>query len=182
MTKSPPLLPEQKLGRVLKIARADSIGIIVCAGFSLLLAAAASAGVFAFFSALALVCGVMEWHGHARLRDGFAGGLQWLTGAQGCLYTVIVGYVLWRLNHFEAAELWAQVPEANRLEFDAKLREAGFDPETDRTAFLQSVNVFICAVLVILSTVYQGGLTLWYTLQRKAIFTALHGAAPQADE
>jgi hypothetical protein len=174
MTKSPPPLPERKLARVMKIARADSIAVVACAGFSLLLSIVGGDRVFALFSGLALACGAMEWHGHARLRSGFPDGLPWLTGAQGCLYTVIVGYVLWRLHHFNPGAFWAQVPELTQANFDAEMRKAGLDPERDRDAMLAALNFLICAVLLVVSTVYQGGLAFWYARQRTAIRTALH--------
>jgi len=177
MTKSPPILPERKLERVLKIARANSLGVLVCSGASLALSVAAGDGVFAFFSVLALICGSMERQGQRRLRDGSIGGLQWLVGAQGCLYTVLIGYALWRLNYFDPLAHWDQVPQVLRDRFDARLIELGFTPETDRGWVLHSSNVLFVTVLVIVGTFYQGGLALWYALQRKAVAAALYGNA-----
>lgn len=175
MTKSPtpPILPEVKLGRVVRFARADSVGVIVCAGFSLLVSAPAGHGVFAAFSALALVCGAMEWHGQERLRAGQFEGLSWLVGAQGCLYTVILGYAAWRWQHFDAAAYWAEIPEAAQEQLQAQMLQAGLDPATDRPLLLRTMNALVCLVLAGLSTLYQGGLALWYRAQQGAIRAAL---------
>lgn len=177
MTKSstPPVLPEVKLERVVRFARADAVGVLACAGFSLMLSLPGGAWVFAGFSALALLCGAMEWHGQERLREGDPGGLQWLTGAQACLYTVIVGYVLWRWRHFDAAAYWAEIPAEAREQIAVRMRETGLDPEADRPLLLRSMNFLVCATLLCLSTLYQGGLAWWYRSNRHAIGEALHG-------
>jgi len=180
MTKSPPTLPERKLQRVLTISRADSIGVLVCSGSSLLLSLLAGDATFALFSALALAAGGMEAHGNRRLREGGPDGLQWLTGAQGCLYTVVVGYALWRLNFFDAAAYWEQVPAPAREQFEAKMREAGLDPVADRAQLLAFVNYIVCSVLLVVSTLYQGGLAFLYSRQRAAVLAALGYEAPRA--
>lgn len=174
MTKSsPPELPERKLQRVLNVSRADCLGVLVCSGASLMLSLLGEEWVFAGFAALAVVAGWMEWQGHLQLRSGQFSGMQWLTGAQLCLYTVVVGYCVWKLNHFNATEYWAQVPTAARERFDTQMREAGLDPAQNREEFLSFVNVLVCSVLVFVSTLYQGGLTWWYARQRSAVATAL---------
>jgi type IV secretory pathway TrbD component len=172
-SSTPPVLPVVKAARVLRIARADAVGVVVCASFSLLIALPAQQWVFAGFSALALVCGAMEWHGQDRLREGEFGGLQWLIGAQACLYTVILGYALWRWQHFDPAAHWAEIPAAARDQLNAKMVEAGLDPEADRELLLRTMNGLICSVLVGGSTLYQVGLALWYRAQAPALAAAL---------
>jgi hypothetical protein len=175
MTKSPPVLPAVKLDRVIRLARADSIGVLACSGASLLLSVLGGNWVFAGFAALALVAGAMEWHGQDRLQAADGGGLHWLIGAQGCLYTVIVGYVLWRWRFFDGAAYWAEIPDAAREQLLGQMREAGLDPEKDRDLLLQTMNFVICAVLFGVSTVYQGGLAIWYRLQQGPVAAALGG-------
>lgn len=170
--RTPPVLPERRLEKVLGVSRANSIGVLACAGTSLLLNVVAQDWIFAGFAALAVVAGGMEAHGQTRLRDGDIGGLHWLLGAQGCLYTVIAGYVLWRLQHFEPAVLWAELPDEARERFMTQLRTAGV-PESDRDLFLRAMNAFVCTALVVVSTLYQGGLAWWYRRNRGAIATAL---------
>ncbi|MBA4136529.1 MAG: hypothetical protein C0518_04355 [Opitutus sp.] len=169
----PPVLPEVKLERVVRLARADSVGVIVCAGFSLLVSVPAENWVFAGFSALALVCGAMEFFGQDRLRAGDFGGLQWLVGAQACLYTVILGYVLWRWQHFDAATYWAEIPTAAQDKLKAQMTEAGLDPVADRDLLLRSMNSLVGSVLLGVSTLYQVGLAWWYRAQREDIAAAL---------
>ena len=83
----PPVLPEIRLAKVLGVARADALGVLVCAGASCMLSIGGQDWIMAGFAALALVAGAMEWHGQTRLREGDFGGMHWLLGAQGCLYT-----------------------------------------------------------------------------------------------
>lgn len=174
MTKNePPILPERRLARVLAVARADATGVLVCAGTSLMLSLAAADWIMAAFSLLAVVAGGMEWHGQTRLRAGDIGGLHWLLGAQGCLYTVIAGYALWRLQHFDAAAYWAEIPAEAREQISAQMRQAGLDTEADRPLLLQGMNFLVCTILVVVSTLYQGGLSWWYRRQRFAVAEAV---------
>lgn len=182
MTKSspPPVLPERKFGRVLRFSRANSLGVMLCAGLSLLLSLAGEAWIFSGFAALALVCGWMEWRGHGMLVARNTGGMTWLIGAQACLYTVIAGYALWRLEHFDAAAYWAEIPPPARENMLGQMAAAGLDAEQDRALLLRTMNFIICVALVGVSTLYQGGLALWYRLQRPAVVVAL-GAEPEWD-
>lgn len=173
MTKSPPVLPEVKYQRVLRIARADAIGVIACAGLGLLLSLPTQNWVFAGFSGLALVAGAMEWHGQEKLRSAEIGGLHWIIGAQGCLYTIILGYVLWRWRYFDAAAYWAEVPGPARDQLLSQMAEAGLDPEADRELLLRTMNFVVCAVMFFVSSLYQGGLALWYRFQQEAVAQAL---------
>lgn len=174
MTKNvPPVLPEKRLEKVLAIARADATGVLVCAGASLLLNLAGEDWIMAGFSALAFVAGAMEWHGQSQLREGDVGGLQWLLGAQGCLYTVVAAYAMWRMRHFNVDQYWAQFPLEVQEQLTQQMREKGLDPVADRPVLLRGMNFLICATLVVVSTIYQGGLTWWYRRQRYAITEAL---------
>lgn len=172
-SSTPPLLPEQKLERVVRIARADSMGVMICSGLSLVLALPQQEWHFAGFAALAFGCGYMEWHGHDRLRHGGSGGLQWLLGAQACLYTVIVAYALWRWRTFDAAALWSRLPPEAQELVNLRMKEAGWDPEADRELLLRLHTALTSIVLVVVSTLYQCGLALWYRAQQAAIFAAL---------
>lgn len=170
---TPPVLPAVRLERVVRFARADAIGVFVCAGAGLLLAAASQSWGFAAFAALALVAGGMEWHGQDRLRAGSADGMPWLTGAQLCLYTVIVGYAAWRWRFFDPAAYWAEIPELGRSQLEEQMRASGLDPAADRELLLRTMNALVCLMLVGIGTLYQGGVTIWYRLQSRAVAEAL---------
>lgn len=175
MPKSPcpPILPAVRLERVRSFARADALGVFACAGAGLLLGAASGAWGFAAFAALALVAGAMEWHGQERLRSGLPDGLQWLVAAQFCLLTVILGYAAWRWRYFDPAAYWAQIPELGRAQLEQQMRTAGMDPTVDREPLLRLMNALVCFLLIGLSSLYQGGVALWYRLQRAAVAAAL---------
>lgn len=178
----PPVQPERKLQRVLAIARFDSLSVIVFASASLGLSLLSGSWVFAGFSGLALAAGGMEWHGYQRLRDGWIDGLQWLTGAQGCLYTVIVGYAFWRWQYFDSAAYWLEIPGPAREQLTAKMVEAGLNPEDDRELLLRTMNFLICTMLLGVSTLYQGGLSFWYYRQRRAVALALENPSTAASD
>jgi len=169
----PPVLPEVKFDRVLRVARFNSTCVIICAGLGLMFSLTGENWIFAAFSALALVSGAMERYGQMQLQTGESEGLQWLTGAQLCLYTVVVGYVLWRWKFFDAAVFWAEIPDVSQEQMLAKMREAGLDPVADRDALLQMMNAMVGTIVIAASSLHQVGLTLWYRAQRGAIAAVL---------
>ncbi len=170
---APPVLPAVRLERVVRFARTDAIGVFVCAGAGLVLAAPSGAWAFASFAVLALVGGFMEWHGQERLREGQVEGMQWLIGAQLCLFTVIVGYAAWRWRYFDPAAYWAEIPELGRSQLEEQMRASGLDPAADRDLLLRTMNALVCFFLIGIGTLYQGGVALWYRLQRAAVAEAL---------
>lgn len=178
---APPIIPEVKFERVLRIARFNSTCVIICAGLGLLFSATSENWVFAAFSGLALVSGAMERHGQMQLQTGEPEGLQWLTGAQLCLYTVVVGYVLWRWKFFDAALFWSEIPAPSQEQMLAKMREAGLDPVADRDPLLQMMNTMVGTIMIAASTLHQVGLTLWYRSQREAIAAVLGNPSTRRD-
>ncbi len=183
-SSAPPVLPEVKFERVIRLARGDAAGVLVCAGLSLAFSLGDENWIFAGFAALALACGAMEWSGQSQLQEGDRGGLQWLIGAQLCLYTVIVGYVVWRWQHFDVASYWEEIPSAARENLVTQMREAGLDPEADRELLLRTMNMIVCAVLLLVSSLYQLGLAFWYRAQAGAIAAVLgnHSTEPAHED
>lgn len=183
-SSAPPVLPEVKFERVIRLARGDAAGVLVCAGLSLAFSLADENWIFAGFAALALACGAMEWFGQNSLQEGDRGGLQWLIGAQLCLYTVIVGYVVWRWTHFDVASYWEEIPSAARENLVNQMREGGLDPEADRELLLRTMNLIVCAVLLFVSSLYQIGLAFWYRAQAGAIAAVLgnHSTEPAHED
>ena len=182
-SSAPPVLPEVKFDRVIRIARGDAAGVIVCAGLSLVFSASGENWIFAGFAALALACGAMEWHGQSRLQEGDRRGLEWLPMAQLCLYTIIVAYAYWRWKFFNADAYWAEIPGPARENLLQQMSAGGLDPEADRPLLLQMMNLVVCAVLVFVSSLYQLGLALWYRAQAPAIAAVLgNHSTPSAAE
>jgi hypothetical protein len=173
--------PVRKLHRVINVARADSTAVLFCSGASLVLALANSNWVFAIFSVLAIVAGLMERHGAKLLDDGYSAGIGWLPGAQGVLFTVILGYVAWRWKHFDPAAYWAEIPAVAQEKIIAQMRESRLDPDVDREPLLRVMNGLMCFTLGFVTLLYQGGLALWYRLQQGYVFTALQNPSTPPD-
>lgn len=173
--------PVRKLNRVIVIARADSTAVIFCSGASLVLSAMQANWVFALFSVLAIVAGVMERHGARLLDDGNATGLPWLPGAQGVLFTVVIGYVAWRWKHFDPGQYWAEIPAAAQEKILEQMRAAGLDPDVERDPLLRVMNGLMCFTLGVVTLLYQGGLALWYRLQQRYVTAALQNPSTPPD-
>src|SRR5678816_1370684 len=88
--QQPPLLPEETLARVLRLARFDGMGALVLGGMFALFAAAARDFPFAAIGLLAAGAGAVELHGAALLRQGDRRGMQWLVASQPYLLLVIL--------------------------------------------------------------------------------------------
>jgi type IV secretory pathway TrbD component len=165
--------PVRKLHRVINVARADSMAVLFCSGASLVISILQANWVFAIFSVLAIVAGLMERQGARLLDDGFAAGIAWLPGSQGVLFTVVIGYVAWRWKHFDPSAYWAEIPVAAQQKILDQMRASGLDPEADREPLLRVMNGLMCFTLGVVTLLYQGGLALWYRLQQHYVLAAL---------
>ncbi len=164
---------QRRFNRVLTIARMDSVSVMVCSGFSALLAYSASQWVFAGFATLAFGAGMISAQARTRLKQTDFGGFKWLSAAQLYLLTVIVGYLLWRWRNFDPQAIWDVLPAENQREMESQMRAAGLDPLKERDLLLRTANFVICAIFGFLSFLYQGGLAFWYNRQRMAVAEVL---------
>lgn len=161
----PPLLPEETLNRVLRVARFDGTGALVLGGIFAILAAAGGERGFAVIGLLAAGAGAIELHGVGLLRQGAARGMNWLVASQPLLLTVVLAYCVLRLWFHELPP----VPEDFQGLFAASARQWGMTlPEYQHA--LNRITIFVVAGVAV---GIQGGMMLYYLRRREAVAQAL---------
>ena len=167
--KAPPLLPDETLHRVLRVANFNGLSVLALSG--MLTLAIASTGDYhgAAFALLIAASGAIELHGAGLLRAGDVRGSRWLIASQPYLLVVMVGYCAIRLVNYDPALLRGAMTQ----EMKATLTQAGYEEER----FLRMMYVTTYAVLAIGTIVYQGLLTAYYVRRRHAISAALDAPA-----
>jgi hypothetical protein len=173
-----PTPAERRRRRVLAVARADGWSLVAVAGAGGLCSLLQRGWIETLAALLVVGAGAAELHGRRRLLAGEARGLAWLIRAQLALLGVIWLYAWWRWTHFDAAAFWAQLPGLAQAEVDRQLLAAGLDPASDRPLLLVLMNRLVCALLAFLTLLYQGGMALYYALQRRAVAEALLASPP----
>jgi hypothetical protein len=163
----PPLLPEEILARVLRLARFDGLSVLVLAALFACVMAVLREVPFAIVGLLAAGAGAVELHGVALLRRGEIRGLRWLVASQPFLLAVILGYCALRFFFFTIPPLpagWKELMEPGA-------RDSGMSFEQ----LFRLVNRVLVIVLAVVALCYQGGLAIYYWRRRKPIAEALAG-------
>jgi len=182
MPAKPPPLPEAVYHRVMSVAKAEGYSILIVAGLSAFLAAAAGGAFTAVLACLAAGTGAMEIHGAQQLARGDERAINWLVRAQLSLLLIILVYVFWRITHFDAALVREQIPEFRRqmAELSQKWNsENPYDQLTDSQLVLVARAVFtvIYCVVGVVTCVYQPLMARYYHKRRAAIAQALAAGA-----
>lgn len=161
----PPLLPEEVLARVLRLARMDGLGVLWLATFFALTAAAAGDIPGAVAWLLIAGAGAVALHGATLLRELEPRGLNWIVASQGLLLLVVLGYCAQRLAHYDPAAL----REALTDEMKATLAQANYDPED----FLHIVYVTTYCLMGGVALLYKATLAVYFHRRRQAVAAAL---------
>lgn len=168
MAKLPPLLPTETLARVLRTARVNGTSVLVIAGGLALLSAAARDVFGTSVGLLVAAAGAIELHGAALVRHGEPRGMNWLVTSQLYLLLVILGYVAWRLTHYDEAFMRSLI----NADMEQRLSAANMTVE-DFLPVLRQAYVFAYVAIAVATFIYQGGMALYYNRRRPAIDTAL---------
>jgi hypothetical protein len=163
--QQPPLLPEETLLRVLRLARFDGMGAMVLGGMFALFAATARDVPFATIGLLASGAGAVELHGTALLRQGEPRGMRWLIASQPLLLIVILSYCALRLWLVEIPP----VPEAFETVFAASARQWNLSVEE----YQRALNRITASAVALAAIAFQGGMTLYYLRRREPVYRAL---------
>jgi hypothetical protein len=160
----PPLLPSERLRRVLRVARIDGLSVLVVAGGFGVLSAA-----FGDFSGAAVgfviaAAGAVELRGVSLLKAARIEGMNWLIASQAYLLLLILGYAAYRLANLAHDPLIRVIVQG--------LREAGADPEMLPIDLHQMMKATYCA-LALITVLYQGGMIVYYRHRRAAAAAAL---------
>ncbi len=167
--QAPPLLPEETLARVLRLARFDGLGVVVLAGGFALLAAAGGRPAYAAVGLAAAGAGAVELHGVTLLRQGADRGLRWLLASQPLLLAAVWAYCALRLADFVPPPL----PESLREAVEETARQLGMAPAD----YLRLVHRITHGLVALLATAYQGGLFVYYWRRREPVRRALEPEA-----
>ncbi|HEX2854258.1 MAG TPA: hypothetical protein VHO24_13565 [Opitutaceae bacterium] len=168
MSKTPPLLPEETLQRVLRVARVDGMSVLLIAGFLALASAAAGDYMGALIGLVIAAAGAIELHGDGLLRNGFPLGMKWLIGSQLYLMAVVLGYCAMRLTHV------ALPPIPDTLKPMIEMSAQQWKMATDD--YLLMVYRLSFRLLALLTFLYQGGMAFYYFRRRAAVAQALAAA------
>ena len=163
--KAPPLLPEETLHRVLRVANFNGLSVLALSG--MLALAVASVGDYngAAVGLLVAASGAMELHGAGLLRAGDPRGSRWLIASQPYLLAVIVGYCAVALFNYD--------PTLLRQAVTNDLRDALKKADYDEEMFLRNLYVVSYALVAVGTFIYQGLMTAYYIRRRQAVETAV---------
>ncbi|MSU25309.1 MAG: hypothetical protein EXS32_16005 [Opitutus sp.] len=165
MPELPPLLPDETLRRVLRLARLDGLSVLAVAGLFAVLTALAGDVVGAVIGLLVAGAGAIELHGASLLREGEPRGMNWLVGSQLFLLVTVLGYCALRLLHPELGPLRAAVTE----EMKTSLELADYTPDE----FIRMVYNLTYAIFALVTFFYQGGMAIYYHRRRDPVAQAL---------
>jgi hypothetical protein len=166
--KPPPLLPDETLHRVLRVANFDGISVLAIAG-TLALASASVGDLFgAAIGLLVAAAGAIELHGAGLLRAGERRGMNWLIASQPYLAAVVLGYCALRLTSYDATLL--------RQAMTSDLRQSLADAGMEEEQFLRMVYTSSYAILAVGTLIYQGLMTLFYYKRRDAVIAAIESS------
>ena len=165
MTSIPPLLPEEVLIRVLRLARMDGLSLLMIATVFALVAATMRDIPFTIVFLLGAGAGAIELHGVALLRQGDARGMNWLIASQPFLFLVVLAYCALRITHFEVPP----IPDSLRPTFTTGAAQFGMSVEE----YMRTLTLLTAGVVAVVSLIYQGAMTIYYLRRRSAVVRAL---------
>ena len=161
----PPLLPSERLRRVLRVARLDGASILGVAGAFALVSAAFRDVTGAVIGLLVAAAGAIELHGASLLRASDVKGGRWLLGSQLYLMAVILAYCAFRLARPDLAAWRAVVTE----DLAEQIRQANLTVDQVLLQIQRLVYFGVAAATLL----YQGGMSLYYLRHRAAVAAAL---------
>jgi hypothetical protein len=161
----PPLLPSERLRRLLRVAKLDGMSILGVAGAFALISAAARDVTGAVIGLLVAAAGAIELHGATLLRAANMKGMRWLVSSQLYLMAVMMTYCAYGLVRPDIASWKQHLPE----EFADQVQQAGMTVYEALLGFLRMVYIGVALVTLL----YQGGMTIYYLRRRAVVAAAL---------
>jgi len=162
---TPPVLPAERLRRLLRVARLDGASLLAVAGAFALVSASFKDVSGALIGLLVAAAGAVELHGVSLLRAADARGMRWLVSAQLYLMAVLMTYAAVRFARPDVAALRPFVTD----ELAEQIRLA--DMTVDQV--LVQVQRLVYASVAAATLLYQGGMSLYYLRRRAAVAAAL---------
>lgn len=162
----PPLLSDEILARVLRLARMDGLGVLVIAGTFALLSALVGDAVGTGIGLVIAGAGAVELHGAGLLRAGETRGVSWLVGAQLLLLVVIVAYCVFQLIRMDLSALQAAFDRAMSYPFFREAWQMQEELGITKQEFLEQNYRLTYRLVAVATCAYQGGM-IWYYLRRR---------------
>lgn len=176
--KAPPLLPEETLHRVLRVANLDGLSVMGIAGFLALISAAAGDYQGAGVGLLVTAAGAIELHGMGLLRAGEKRGMNWVIASQPYLFLVLAIYCFERIFDYDPIATRAQINTAlswwsGSTSDSSELQQvvAGEGLLTDQS--LRQNYLIGYGLLIVGTLIFQGRMTIFYWQRRAAVAAAL---------
>lgn len=163
--RPPPLLPEETLMRVQRVARFDGMAALVLGAMFAISAAAAREVPFTVIGLLAAGGGAMELHGIALTERGDGRGMKWLVWSQPLLLTVIFSYCALRLWVVELPS----IPEGFEDLFKASAEQWGMSVGE----YQRVLNRITVGAVALVGAGFQGSMLVYYLRRRRAVIDAL---------
>jgi hypothetical protein len=163
--KKPPLLPEETLHRVLRMANFNGLSVLAVSGMLTLAVAASGDYVGVAIGLLVAASGAIELHGAGLLRAGESRGMRWLIASQPYLAVIVLAYCGLRLIDYDPSAIRRVMTEERRQQIAA----LGYDQDT----FEHLYYVSVYAILGVCTLIYQGAMTVYYGRRRRAVTQAL---------
>lgn len=170
--KTPPLLPEETLHRVLRVANADGLSVLLVAGCLTLLSAGIGDYRSTAIGLLVAAAGAIEIHGAGLLRGGEARGAKWLLTSQGYLMAIILGYCALKLSSYDLQFL-AQLKRTSLAMLGADgIKEMMQNYGMSEPEFFRWFYRVTFETLALVTVVYQGGMAFYYLRRQKPLAAA----------
>jgi hypothetical protein len=169
----PPILPQETLRRVMRIARFDGLSVLIVAGGFALLSAASRDVSGAVVGLMIAGAGAIELHGVGLLKVG-RDGMRWLVSSQLYLMGVILAYCGFRLLRPDVAWMLPYVTGEAAEPILQAAQQEGMTVEQLLVGAMAMLYLIVAAVTL----VYQGGMTVYYLRRRRAVETALQEEDP----
>ena len=163
--QQPPLLPEETLARVLRLARFDGMGALLLGGLFALSAAMSGDVAFATIGLLAAGAGAVELHGTELLKQGEVRGMNWLVASQPFLLLVVFSYCALRLWLVEVPP----IPESFQGIFAASAQQWGLTVAEYQLALNRLTALGVATVAL----GFQGWMMIYYLRRRAPVARAL---------
>lgn len=163
--KTPPLLPEETLHRVLRMANFNGLSVLAVSGLLTLAVASTGDYVGAVIGLLVAASGAIELHGAGLLRAGESRGMRWLIASQPYLAVIVLAYCGLRLMDYDPTAIRQVMNEERR----AQIAALGYD----EASFERVYYVSMYAILGVSTLIYQGAMTVYYGRRRRAVAAAL---------
>ena len=163
----PPLLPDEVLMRVYRLARRDGTSVLIIASVFSLFAAIAGDIAGAMIGLSVAGAGALELQGCHLLREGEPRGVRWLITSQLALMTVILMYCILRLMNFQPELIEQAISPQMRDIFT----EAGYTTEMIKS-LVQKIYYLTYSLVGIITIIYQGMMARYYHQRTEAITQA----------